>query len=51
MYNDKVEKLKGTTYTICYWGQAKDYEQYGEDYRVQIHELAVDFICGDVVFF
>ena len=39
-------------------GQAKDYEQYGEDYRVQIHELAVDMLysskqnphhCGPVV--
>ncbi|KAK6189816.1 hypothetical protein SNE40_001805 [Patella caerulea] len=50
-FNGKVEKLKGTTYTICYWRQDKDYEQDGEDFKVQLHELAVDFICGDVVFF
>jgi hypothetical protein len=49
-YNGKIEKLKGATYTICYWGQDKEYEQDGEDYKVQIHELAVDYICGDLVF-
>ena len=45
-YNGKIEKLKVTTYTICYWGLDKEYEQDGQDYKVQIHELAVDYICG-----
>ena len=49
-YNGKIEKRKGTTYTICYWGQDKEYEEDGEDYKVQMHELAVDYICGDLVF-
>ena len=50
IFNGKIEKLKGTVYTICYWGQDKDYEEDGEDYKVQIYELAVDYLCGDVQF-
>ena len=48
--NGKIEKLEGTNYTICYWGQDKEYKQDGEDYKMQINELAVGFICGGVVF-
>ena len=49
-YNGKIEKLKGKEYTICYWGVDQTYEDDGEDYKVLLHELVVDFICGDVQF-
>ena len=35
---------------ICYWGVDQTYEDDGEDYKVHLHELVVDFICGDVEF-
>ena len=46
-YNGKIEKLKGKNYTICYWDLDQTYEDDGEDYKVLLHELVVDFICGD----
>ena len=49
-YNGNIEKLKGKKYTICYWGLDQTYEDDGEDYKVLLHELVVDFICGDVEF-
>ena len=53
-YNGKVEKLKKTSkavaYVVCYWGLNETYEEDGEDYNIPLHELAVDFICGDLEF-
>lgn len=49
-YNGKVEKLKKTktpTYVICYWELGQEYDEDGEDFNIPVHELAVDFICGD----
>lgn len=49
-YNGYIEKLKGKNYTVCCWGLGQTFEENGEDYKVLLHELAVDFICGDIEF-
>ena len=49
-YNGEIEKLKGKKYTICYWDLDQTYDDDGEDYKVLLHEMVVDFICGDVEF-
>ena len=45
----KLTKLKGKNYTICYCGLDETCEDDG-GYKVLLHELVVDFICGDVEF-
>ena len=41
---------KAVAYVVCYWGLNETYEEDGEDYNIPLHELAVDFICGDLEF-
>ncbi|KAK6168630.1 hypothetical protein SNE40_019825 [Patella caerulea] len=51
-YNGKIEKQKITkkcnVYRICYWDHDENYEDNGEDSTINIHELATDYICGDL---
>ena len=56
-YFGRIEKLKVPKtknckkhYIICYWEQTGDYVEDGEDYNIQLQELAMDYIQGDVQF-
>ena len=47
---EKKKKTKVPSYVVCYWGMDESYDEDGEDFNMPVHELAVDFICGDLHF-
>jgi hypothetical protein len=43
-YNGKIEKLKAGNFTVCYWGAEQSYDTDGEDAKLSVDQMVVDFV-------
>ena len=49
-YNCKIEKLKAADYSVCYWGLEQDNDTDGEDFKIKVFQMVVDFVFGELKF-